>query len=191
MRKLRQLSWVLWVLDSGSNCSILGAAVIPWFGWGRIHFSSLLRGYWQDSFPGKHWDQGLGSSGCWQEAALSSLPHGLLHRAAQKYGGRLHQSKQRESQIEWVSASRMEVTLFRNQIARATFYLCCCILPVKSKLLGPGNTQGLGITWGLAYWEAGIMVAIQEFQVLPFLPAILDLNFTPSLDITPLCMGYN
>ena len=88
-----------------------------------------------------------------------------------------------------MTASKAEVTfgaklLEQHSVTFAVFCLLEAVARARAHSSG-GNYTG-------ACSSGGITVTIQEFQHLPLLPTILEsLNFTPYLDIKPLCVGYN
>ena len=70
--------------------------------WGRIHFQTQLLSVGRIQFLAGCWTEGVQFfEGCWPEAALSSSPHGPIHRAMQNLMTfPIRASKQKESERE-------------------------------------------------------------------------------------------
>ena len=93
--------------------------------------------------------------GCWPEVSLSSLSGRPLHRAAGFY----HSELARESQKK---ACKMEAIISSQPNFRSNSHHFCCIIFIRSELLGPVCTQGEGIPQRCDYQEAGIIGVILE-----------------------------
>lgn len=167
-------------VGQGSGCSLAGSSaynqgcnqVFIWrcshlkarLGMGSLSSSlvALLAGF----FPCRL----LVLAGCWPEGALSSLPCGLLRKAADNVTAcffRANKWEESESQ----NANKTGVIVFSNFIMEEISSHFCHILFIGSKSLGPPHAQQRRITQGHAYGEAGII----ESQTLPTTMSVITL----------------